>query len=99
MYAPQALWTHAREQLDILTVVFANRKYQILRDEMSNVGVTAVGPKAEALMDLGHPSIDWVALARTFGVEAFRAATTDEFFRALQAGLAVQGPALLEVTL
>jgi acetolactate synthase I/II/III large subunit len=99
MYAPQALWTHAREQLDILTVVFANRKYQILRDEMSNVGATAVGPKAEALMDLGHPGIDWVSLARTFGVEAFRAETTDEFVRHLHAGLAVQGPALIEVAL
>jgi acetolactate synthase-1/2/3 large subunit len=99
MYTPQALWTHAREQLDILTIVFANRKYQILRNEMSNVGAAAAGPKAEALMDLGHPSIDWVSLARTFGVEAFRATTTDEFFRHVQAGLAVQGPALIEVTL
>jgi len=99
MYTPQALWTHAREQLDILTIVFANGKYQILRNEMSNVGATAGGPKAEALMDIGNPRIDWVSLARAFGVEAFRAATTDEFVRHLQAGLAVQGPALIEVTL
>ena len=99
MYAPQALWTHAREQLNILTIVFANRTYQILRNEMSNVGVTAVGATAGSLMDIGNPSIDWVSLARTFGLEAFRAATTDELFRHLQAGLAVQGPALIEVTL
>jgi acetolactate synthase I/II/III large subunit len=99
MYSPQALWTHAREQLDILTIVFANRKYQILRNEMSNVGAAAGGPKAEALMDLARPSIDWVSLARTFGVEAFRAGTADEFSRHLQAGLAVQGPALIEAAL
>jgi acetolactate synthase I/II/III large subunit len=99
MYMPQALWTHAREQLDILTVVFANRGYQILRQELSNVGAAAGGPRAEALMDLGRPDIDWVALARTFGVEAFRATTAGELSRHLVAGLAVQGPALVEVAL
>jgi acetolactate synthase I/II/III large subunit len=98
MYMPQALWTHAREQLDVLTIVFANHAYQILRDEMSNVGATP-GAKAGPLMDIGSPRIDWVALARTFGVEAFRACTADEFVRHLQAGLAVQGPALIEVAL
>ena len=99
MYTLQALWTHAREQLDILTIVFANRGYQILRDELRNVGATAGGPRAEALMDLGRPDIDWVSLARTFGVEAFRAGTADELSRHMRAGLAVQGPCLIEVAL
>jgi acetolactate synthase-1/2/3 large subunit len=99
MYMPQALWTHAREQLDILTIVFANRTYKILRSEMRNLGVSADGPKAEALTDLGHPRIDWVSLARTFGLEAFRASTADEFSRHIDAGLAHQGPALIEVAL
>ena len=98
MYMPQALWTHAREQLDILTIVFANHAYQILRDEMSNVGAEP-GAKAGALMDIGSPRIDWVALARTFGLEALRACTADEFVCHLQAGLAVQGPTLIEVAL
>jgi len=99
MYMPQALWTHAREQLDILTIVFANRTYKILRSEMRNLGVAADGPKAEALTDLGQPRIDWVSLARTFGLEAFRATTADEFSRHIDAGLAHQGPALVEVAL
>ena len=99
MYMPQALWTHAREQLDILTLVFANRRYQILRDELSNVGATAGGPRAEALMDLGRPDIDWVSLARTFGVQASRAATADELAGQVKAALAAQGPALIEVAL
>ncbi len=99
MYMPQALWTHAREQLDILTIVFANRTYQILRSEMRNVGVATGGPKAEALTDLGHPRIDWVSLARAFGIEAFRATTADEFSRHIDAGLALKGPAVIEVVL
>jgi acetolactate synthase-1/2/3 large subunit len=99
MYMPQALWTHAREQLDILTIVFANRTYQILRQELSNVGAAAGGPRAEALMDLGRPDIDWVSLARTFGIDAFRAATADELARHVRAGLAADGPALIEAVL
>ena len=99
MYMPQALWTQAREQLDILTIVFANRTYQILRSEMSNVGVTPGGPKAEALTDIGSPRIDWIALARAFGAEAFRAATADELSRHIDAGLAIQGPVVIEVVL
>ncbi len=99
MYMPQALWTQAREQLDILTIVFANRTYQILRDEMSNVGVTAGGPQAEALTDIGNPRIDWVPLARAFGVEAFRATTADEFSHHINAGLALPGPVVIEAAL
>ena len=99
MYMPQALWTQAREQLDVLTIVFANSTYQILRDEMSNVGVTAGGPKTEALTDIGNPRIDWMSLARAFGVEAFRATTADELSRHIDAGLALQGPVVIEAAL
>ena len=99
MYMPQALWTQAREQLDILTIVFANHTYQILRSEMRNVGVPPGGPKAEALTDIGHPRIDWISLARSFGVEAFRATTADELSRHIDAGLALQGPVVVEAAL
>jgi acetolactate synthase-1/2/3 large subunit len=97
MYMPQALWTHARESLNILTLVFANRKYQILRNEMKNVGATQTGSNADGLLNIDKPSIDWLALAGTFGVEAFRAHTTDELARHIEAGLAIQGPCLIEV--
>ena len=66
---------------------------------MSNVGVAAGSPKALALTGIGNPRIDWISLARTFGVEAFRAATAEELARHVAAGLAVQGPALIEVAL
>jgi len=97
MYMPQALWTHARESLNILTIVFANRKYQILRNEMHNVGATEIGPKASRLLDIDDPEINWVALATTFGIDAQRVDTMDSFSGALDAGLATQGPYLIEV--
>jgi len=97
MYMPQALWTHARESLNILTIVFANRKYQILRLEMQNVGVTEIGPKASGLLDIDNPEIDWVSLARSFGIDAVRVDTMDLFSSAIDVGYATQGPYLIEV--
>ena len=99
LYMPQSLWTHARESLNILTLVFANRSYQILRDEMRNVGASNIGPVASSLLDIGNPDIDWPALAKGFGVPAHRAATMDELSRAFDAGLAMQGPCVIEVVL
>ena len=99
LYMPQSLWTHARESLNILTLVFANRSYQILRDEMRNVGASNIGPVASSLLDIGNPDIDWPSLAKGFGVPAHRATTMDELSRAFDAGLAMQGPCVIEVVL
>jgi acetolactate synthase-1/2/3 large subunit len=63
------------------------------------VGVTASGPTAGALTDIGTPRIDWMSLARAFGAEAFRAATADELSRHIDAGLALQGPVVIEAAL
>ena len=99
LYMPQALWTQARQGLNILTLIFANRKYQILHNEMQNVGVHNVGPVAADLLDIDRPSIDWVSLAKSFGVEAKRAETMEELGRAIDAGMAMTGPCLIEVVL
>jgi acetolactate synthase-1/2/3 large subunit len=99
MYMPQSLWTEAREGLKILTLVLANRKYQILHGEMANVGVSNIGPNASALFDIDRPTIDWVSLAASQGVAAFRAETMEELARHIDAGLSIDGPALIEVVL
>ena len=96
---PQSLWTHARENLDILTLVFANRSYQILRDEMQNVGATISAPSPRPCSTSATRTSTGCRSRRAFGVEAFRAATADELSRHIDAGLALQGPAVIEVTL
>src|SRR6266850_1120781 len=68
MYTLQALWTQAREGLDVTTLLFANRTYAILRGELANVGAGNPGRKALDMLDLGHPDLDWVGLARSMGV-------------------------------
>src|SRR5438132_314526 len=99
MYTLQALWTQAREGLDVTTVVFANRTYAILRHELSGVRAGTPGPKAADMLDIGRPDLDWVALARGMGVPASRATTAEEFNKQFAAGLATSGPYLVEAVL
>ncbi|MAM60219.1 MAG: acetolactate synthase large subunit [Maritimibacter sp.] len=98
MYMPQALWTMAREKLPILIVIFANRKYQILRAEMTNVGAQ-IGPSAASLLDIDQPTIDWTGLARSLSVEAEQVTDLDALNRALAHGVALDAPYLVEVVL
>ena len=99
LYTAQALWTQAREGLHVVTVVCANRRYRILQIEMARAGIAEPGPKARALTDLSHPSVDWVALARGFGVPGTRVETAEELDRELARALAEPGPHLLEAIL
>ena len=66
MYTLQALWTQAREKLDITTVLLSNRKYQILLGELANVGANP-GRTALDMMDIGNPDINWPSLAQSIG--------------------------------
>ncbi|MDJ0787628.1 MAG: acetolactate synthase large subunit [Myxococcota bacterium] len=99
MYTLQSLWTQAREGLDVLTILCANRSYRILRFELGRAGIVEPGPVANALTDLGNPVIDWVSLARGLGVSAERAETTDELAAAIRRGLAEPGPSFVEAVL
>lgn len=96
MYTLQGLWTHAREELDVVTIIFANRRYAILRGELSNVGAGAAGHNASRMLDLDDPALDWVKLANGMGVEAARAETSERFVDLLQAAFGRKGPFLIE---
>jgi acetolactate synthase I/II/III large subunit len=99
MYTAQALWTMAREGLNVTTVVFANRSYAVLKREFSYLGVGDPGTRANALFDIGHPDLDWTLLAKGMGVPGTRVTTLDAFGKALKAGLEAEGPTLIEVPL
>ena len=99
MYTISALWTHAREQLDVTTVIFSNRRYAILDMELQRVGAVAGGDAARSLLDLSRPELDFAALARGMGVPAARAASAGEFAGELARALAEPGPHLIEALL
>jgi len=96
MYTVQALWTQARERLDITTVIFANRRYSILQVEFGRVGAHSPGPKAMSMLELTDPTIDWVGMARSMGVTAWQADSAESFSKALAASFAQPGPSLIE---
>jgi acetolactate synthase-1/2/3 large subunit len=96
MYSLQALWTQARCNLDVVTVVFANRRYAILEGELKAMGAQPGAASAE-LFDIGRPDLDWVKLANGMGVEAARADTLDAFAELFRAATSRRGPFLVEL--
>ena len=96
MYTLQALWTQARERLDVTTIVFANRKYAILLHELAAVGANP-GRTALDMLDLGRPDLEWVKLANGMGVEAARAETCEQLADLLRGSFARSGPFLIEL--
>jgi acetolactate synthase-1/2/3 large subunit len=95
-YTMQALWTMAREKLDVTTVIYANRSYAILNYELFRVGVTTVGENARAMLDLHNPEMNWTQIASGLGVEASRATTAEQFAAQYESAMKQRGPRLIE---
>lgn len=96
MYTIQALWSMARENLNVVSVIFNNHSYGILNIELERVGAEKAGPKAKSQLDLNCPGLDFVQLAQGMGVPATRARTAEEFTAALERAFATPGPHLIE---
>ena len=96
MYTIQALWTMAREKLNVVAVVFNNRAYSILNIELQRVGAAEAGPKAKEQLDLRNPALDFVQMGNSMGVPSVRATTTAEFVTALEHALKTPGPHLID---
>ena len=96
LYTIQALWTQARDGLDVTTVIFNNSSYAVLNMELNRVGAEPPGPRAQEMLDIARPDLDFVSIARGMGVPATRATTAGEFAEQLSRALADPGPALVE---
>jgi acetolactate synthase-1/2/3 large subunit len=96
MYTLSALWTQAREGLDVTTVVLSNNAYAILRMELQRVGAEPGGRKAADLLDLSRPNLDFVTMATGMGVQASRARTAEELAAQFEKAIAEPGPHLIE---
>jgi acetolactate synthase-1/2/3 large subunit len=98
MYTLQALWTQAREKLDVTTLVYANRSYRVLQIELHAAGETP-GPRASRVLDIGNPDLDWVRMAEAMGVSAVRATSVEQLRDRLETFLGERGPNLIELVL
>ncbi len=95
-YTNQCLWTQARESLDVTTVIFANGTYNILNVEYAKLGVTEVGEVAASLFDIGNPDINWVDIAKGYGVPGAIANTAEELCGLLDQSYETPGPFLIQ---
>ncbi|RAU90568.1 acetolactate synthase large subunit, partial [Mycolicibacter senuensis] len=99
-YTVSALWSMARENADVTTVLINNSSYAILRMELARVGAEGeggrYGPKAEALLDLSRPNMDFAKIAEGFGVPASVATTCEELADQFRRALAEPGPHLID---
>ena len=96
MYTIQALWSMAREQLHVVSIIFNNASYSVLNVELERVGAGEGGAKARAQLDLDGPRLNFAQLAQGMGVHAVRASTAEDFTQALEYALATPGPHLIE---
>ena len=99
MFSLQAIWTIARERLDVTICIWANRAYNILKGELAGVGVESAGKRAQSMLSLGDPPLDWVNLAAGMGVEAARVTSAEAFAEVFGAAVRRKGPFLIEVDL
>ncbi|QYX58673.1 acetolactate synthase large subunit [Roseovarius sp. SCSIO 43702] len=95
MYSIQGLWTQAREQSNVTTIILANRAYEILKGELRNVGAQP-GEDALSMLNLDRPELDFVSLAKGMGVPGQRVETVEDFVRALESAVKEPGPFLIE---
>ena len=99
MYTLQSLWTQAREQLNVKTIILNNRSYRILGIELKRAGAKEVGKQAQSMIELTRPAIDWVSLAKGLGVPGARVETAGDLARELERALAEAGPRVIEAIL
>ncbi|MEQ8557192.1 MAG: acetolactate synthase large subunit [Henriciella sp.] len=95
MYTNQALWSMAREQTDVTTIVFVNHTYRILNIELARTGAGNPGPTAKEMLEIGGPDIDWVSLSESVGVPATAVTTAEEFETAFEEAMKQKGPRLI----
>lgn len=98
MYSPQALWTAAHLHLPVVFVVMNNREYNVLKNFMRQQA-HYLSPKADHYigMDLTKPTIDYVLLGRSMGVDGVCIERAADIFEAVHSALLRREPALIEI--
>jgi acetolactate synthase-1/2/3 large subunit len=96
LYTIQALWTQARERLNVTTVLINNAAYAILRMELGRTGAGQAGERAAAMLDLSDPVPGFARVSEGLGVPACRVTTAEELDQALRRAYAEPGPHLIE---
>ena len=96
-YGIQALWTAARYHLPIVTVILNNGGYMAVQHHLRAYGARAAAAGRYPGTELS--GIDFVSLARGFGVFAERVDDPDAIGPALRSALASGAPRVVEIAI
>lgn len=99
LYTLQALWTYARESLNVTTLLCSNRSYNILKMEFERAGIKSPGQNAKSLVEVDNPTVDWIKVSQGFGVPAVSVNSVETLAKELAKALAEPGPHLIEMIL
>jgi acetolactate synthase-1/2/3 large subunit len=99
MYTIQALWTMARENLDICVMIFSNRSYNILYSQLADVGAANPGPRAIDMLTLDRPTLDFSMMSKSMGVPGGKAQNLEELTKHLTYAMSQKGPYLIDVVM
>jgi benzoylformate decarboxylase len=89
-YSITALWTAARYKIPVVFLILKNGTYGALR-------WFAEVLKVKGVPALDVPGIDFLSVAKGYGVEGVRATTAEELKQGLTTALGSQSPTLIEV--
>jgi thiamine pyrophosphate-dependent acetolactate synthase large subunit-like protein len=86
MFGAPALWTMARYEIPVITVVWNNRNYQAVRNAFNNAGERAAksGRYPRVYLLIGSPNIEFAALAESMGVKGERVTEPGQIKPALE---------------
>ncbi len=99
MYTIQALWTMARENLDVCVMIFSNRSYNILYSQLADVGAANPGPRAIDMLTLDRPTLDFSMMSKSMGVPGGKAHNLEELTKHLTYAMSQKGPYLIDVVM
>ncbi|MFC4270331.1 acetolactate synthase large subunit [Sneathiella chungangensis] len=99
MYTLQALWTQARENLHVITIILVNRTYKILQLEAEKLVTRTQGNAIQKTLNIDSPELNFVKMAEGMGVAAERVETIKAFQKTLESAFRNPGPTLIEVML
>jgi len=96
-YGIQGLWSAARYKIPVVFVICNNAQYQILKLCGRSLNLPEAEQEHFVGVDLVGPELDYLSLARGFGVEAHRVTEPDELADRVAAALKGDKPILFDV--
>ena len=99
LYTIQALWSAAHHKIPVVFVILNNQVYRVLKYNMNRYRTEAGITHRQGYphLDLSDPAMDFVALARGFGLTAERIVEPGEVSAAITRAFASGEPYLLDV--